>query len=302
MAGADVLGSFLAALEPGVRAKLVDHPALESELAAAAGAARAAHPGLALDAAAFAREIALRLDVEASPLDALRALHAPDLHLALACARADPAALAAFERSFGADVDRAADKSRSLGVDSDELRQLLRARLFVAEPGRAPRISTYTGKGALKSWVRVTAARLVVDLSRSAGAKERPSDGALLDRLPAGETPEVAYLRHAYAGHVPEAFGAALGRLTVRQRNLLRQRYLHGLGADKLAALYGVHRATSFGWLEEARLALLANLRAALRERVAGVELESLLALLGSDLEISVRRLLDGRLEDDPRR
>jgi RNA polymerase sigma-70 factor, ECF subfamily len=125
-------------------------------------------------------------------------------------------------------------------------------------------------------------------------------DAGLFERLPDRADPEVEYMRQAYGAAVPEAMQAAFASLSARQRNLLRQRYLHSMATDRLATMYGVHRATAFRWLEEARLALWNGVRAALIERlrVAEPELDSVLAMLASRIDVSVRRILDSRLED----
>jgi RNA polymerase sigma-70 factor (ECF subfamily) len=84
----------------------------------------------------------------------------------------------------------------------------------------------------------------------------------------------------------------AFAGLEVRERNLLRQRYLHDLSGERIAQMYGVHRATAFGWIEEARRALLVRVRRELGGRTKGRELESLLAVLGSRLDISLRGVM----------
>jgi len=175
----------------------------------------------------------------------------------------------------------------------------VRTKLFVGDKGKPARIASYSGRGPLEAWVRVTAARVVVDLSRGHEEAEERSDDAWPDRLAAPHDPETQILRAAYGAHVPAAFREALEKLSVRQRNLLRQRYLHGLNADKLAPLYRVHRATAFGWLEEARKTLMANVREALRARIPGTELESVVGVLGSKLEVSVRGALGESMEEE---
>src|SRR5262249_2792960 len=162
-----------------------------------------------------------------------------------------------------AELDVAIRKSPTLGVTTDEFRQIFREHVFVAaDPERPPRIASFEKKGALRAWVRVTATRLVIDLSRKPEGPEPISDEDLSARLAqAGADPELDYLKHAYGVALPDAFRDGLQALTVRQRNLLRQRYLHDLGADKLAEQYGVHRATMFAWIEEARSALLERVR-----------------------------------------
>jgi RNA polymerase sigma-70 factor (ECF subfamily) len=291
----DPKARFLARVSPAR-----DHG--DSDLGAAIarelGAAREAYPELSFSDEAFVDALA-ELASE-HPNESLDRLCAADRLLAEACARGEPQALQAFDRAFGGDLDRAIDKSPRLGVARDEFRQLVLARLFVASEDRPPRIASYRGEGALRSWVRVAAGRLVIDLSRRHDDSERPDDDLARRMATASEDPELDYLRHAYADLVPEAFGEALAAVSVRQRNLLRHRYLRELTVERLAAIYGVHRSTMFEWLSEARERLLTEVRAALSRRVPGQELDSVLALMGSQLELSVRRMLDSRLEDEP--
>ena len=227
-------------------------------------------------------------------------LHAADVELAAACARGEPAAIAAFDRAYGAELDGAIARSPRLGIARDEFRQLVRTKLFVGAPGKPARIASYTGDGPLKAWVRVTAARVVIDLARAHDDREQPADDAMLARLASPHDPALLLLQSAYGAHVQDAFREGLAALSVRQRNLLRQRYLHGLVADKLAPVYAVHRATAFGWLEDARQALMAQVRLALRVRIPDSELESVVGLLGSKLEVSVRGALGAALEREP--
>jgi len=245
---------------------------------------------------------------DSAALEAFAAFGADDLLLAEACARGENAALVAFDRLYGADLDLAIRKSPGLGVTADEFRQIFREHVFVApDPERPPRIASFTARGTLRAWVRVTATRLVVDLARKPDVPEPMSDDDLSQRLAQTGDPELDYLRHAYGVALPEAFRQGLQALTVRQRNLLRQRYLHDLGADKLAVLYGVHRATMFAWIEEARVALLDRVRAAMLANVAGDSssesgasaMQNLVAALGSRLDVSVRRLLESQLEPE---
>jgi RNA polymerase sigma-70 factor (ECF subfamily) len=221
-----------------------------------------------------------------------------DLDLAEACARGESTALEAFEQRFGADLDRAVAKSPTLGVSADEFRQLVREKLFVGREGRAARIAGYQGKGPLRAWVRVTATRLVVDLARKRPSEVPRTDEELARRLPPADDPELEHLRHAYGSALPDAFEEALQNLTARQRNLLRQRFLHELTVERMAAMYDVHRSTMFEWLGKARTDLFALVQSALAERIGDQQLASVVAVLGSKLDMSVRRMLDSKLED----
>lgn len=292
----DLAAQLLAQLPPEARRRLATRADLAELLQAQLDDARARYPELAGEPAALLGVIAPILADDPSQLDAL---HGGDLLLAEACARGEVRALGAFERVFGADLDRAIDRSPRLGVAAAEFRQLVRERLFVAPGHRAPRIAGYRGKGTLKSWVRVTASRLVIDLARRHDGSTRPDDDLARRLATAEEDPELDFFRSAYADVLPAAFEEALASLTVRQRNLLRQRYLQELSGEQLAVMYGVHRSTLFEWLAGARDALLRELQSALARRLPGDDLDSVVAMLGSKLELSVRRMLDSRLEEE---
>ncbi len=230
---------------------------------------------------------------------ALDAVAAADLFLAAGCARGDTVALRRFATTYGPELDRAIARSPTLGLSADEFRQLVFDRLFVREGDAPPRITKYLGKGSLKAWVRVMTSRFIIDLSRRRD-RTIASDDGLAEKIGGGDDTELDYLRHAYGPALDAAFQQAVAQLTVRQRNLLRQRYLHEVPADTLAKMYGVHRSTLFLWLDKARAAMLDHVRVVLAQRVPGDQLESVVGVLGSQLQLSVRRMLDSRLESDP--
>lgn len=245
-------------------------------------------------------QLAGGIDDDADPEQAFAAIAVADLALACACALGDGAAIAAFDAQFGADIDLACSRGGDAAPPRDEFRQRVRERLFVAS-GREVRIAAYGGRGSLRAWVRVTAARVLIDIVRKATPPDTPaSDTSIFDRAAEAGDAELDYMRKTYGAAVPDAMAQGLAALTVRQRNLLRQRYLSGLSTDRLATMYGVHRATAFRWLEEARLALFAGMRAALGQRleIADHELDSVIDLLASRVDVSMRRLLDSRIEE----
>jgi RNA polymerase sigma-70 factor (ECF subfamily) len=275
-------------------------PDLEARLATLiAAAAGEVH----VDEDALLSALAERIPTDDGPLDpaaTLASFHAADLALAIACAANDDAALRVFEQKLGPEIDRAIKKSPTLGLGVDEFRQIIREKLFVRGPDSLPRVASYSGRGPLVSWVRVTCARAVIDLSRQRDDKTTAlSDDDLFTRVPDRQDPEVRLLRERYAPLLPAAFSSALAKLAPRQRNLLRQRYLHEIPVSKLATSYGVHRATAFGWIEDARAELLKGVRAALRAHEAQESLDGVLGVMGSELDLSLRRMLDSALEAD---
>ncbi|MCH9685876.1 MAG: hypothetical protein K0V04_30865, partial [Deltaproteobacteria bacterium] len=217
-----------------------------------------------VEPAEFAAYIGARIDKRTDPDAMLDQLRVGDLYLAHACTQGVPAALAVFDSRFGTDLDLAAARGGQTAAGRDEFRQRVREKLFVGGPERDAKISAYTGRGALRSWVRVTSVRMVLDLARRRGDPAESSGVAesVFEAIPEeGADPELDYIRRIHGAQLPEAIKAAFEGLTARQRNLLRQRYLHGLSTEHLARLYNVHRATAFRWVESARRQLLDRTR-----------------------------------------
>src|SRR5262249_44276068 len=115
----------------------------------------------------FAAEIAARLDRDSETVASFwDHLRPADLYLACACARGLSAAIEKFEQTFGGEIGRTARRFERRGLAADDLQQLLRNKLFAAQPGEAPRIASYTGQGYLQNWVRVTTTRAFIDATR----------------------------------------------------------------------------------------------------------------------------------------
>ena len=284
--------ALLSAVSDELRATLSARADLDAVLARCLQ--QACEHGLAVDETRLGGALG-RLQMEGATIDEVAVA---DVYLAEVCGLGDGAALRRFEQLYGPELDRAIAKSPTLGYSADEFRQLVMDRLFVSEGDGPPRISKYLGKGTLKAWVRVMTSRFVIDLSRRRD-RATSSDDGLADKLNASEDTELDYLRHAYGPALDAAFEQAIASLSVRERNLLRQRYLHDMAADALARMYGVHRSTMFLWLDKARASLVDNVRKVLAQRVPGDQLESVVGMLGSKLQVSVRRMLDSRLESE---
>ena len=230
--------------------------------------------------------------------DELATLALADLVLAHACASHHPGALRSFERTLGPELDRAIARSPALGMSKPEFRQLALVHLFVHDPPRAAKIASYQGRGSLRAWLRVIATHLIIDHGRRRASPAQPGDDPeLLDALEDDRDPELDYLRHSYEPQLRAAVAAAIEALDVRQRNLLRQRYIHEVSVDALARLYAVHRSTLYVWLEQARIALMQRARAELAAELPAERLESVIRMMGSQLELSVRRVLSSKLE-----
>src|SRR5262249_44356922 len=165
--------------------------------------------------------------------------------------------------------------------------------LLVGEPGKAPRITEYGGRGPLRIWVRVVVARLASNLA-TRGPKETAHDSPLFEELPAvtGD-PQMDAMRAEYRVEVERAFKEAARKLPVRDRLLLHQTFVERRTQEELGRTYEVHVNTMARWLVRAREALEAGIRAELAERlrVGEDELTSVFRLVRSQLDITLGAL-----------
>jgi RNA polymerase sigma-70 factor (ECF subfamily) len=213
-----------------------------------------------------------------------------DLDLARACAAGDPAAIATFEQRLIGEIGAFLARVERNPAVVDEVRQLVRARLLVADGDAPPRIAEYTGAGRLASWVRVVALRTHANLLRG----QRRHDELDEDTTPAALAPELAMLRDRHRADVEAALRAAFGALAPRDRTLLRMHYLDGVTLDKVAAIYAAHRATVARWLAAARARVVDAATADLQARLGlgDDELSTWFSMMQSGLALSLAGLL----------
>ena len=256
----------------------------------AAGQARWAPVSLTPES--FVRHVARHLP-EVSP-EALRQLQAADLYLACACAEGDRQALLAFEQHVLQRVPSGLGALPAATVD--EVLQMLRQRLLLGRGEAPPKIADYSGRGPLLAWVRIIASRIVGELASQDGRQElfdEPPE--VLARMLSSDDPERRLLEEDSRQVLAEALRKALAALPERERALLRLHHLHGLTMDKLATMYGESRSGVARRVAQARERLLKLTRSELASRLnlAGEEEESLLGLVQSSLDLSLRRLMD---------
>jgi RNA polymerase sigma-70 factor (ECF subfamily) len=288
------LAALFVANAAGQRDTLPATAELEARLQAMLAAARAAWPDVALPDETFVRHIAERLPSEGDLTAALEATQASDLFLACACAEGDTSAVAAFERDLMSQVATYLVGQTALPVSHDELKQLLRMRVLVAEPGAKPRIALYTGRGPLGAWLRIAAIRLAIDLRRARTPDAGGHDEALM-MSSAVPDPELNYLRNRYNEQFRAAFHETLRKLPARDANVLRLYFLDGVTAEVIGTMYKVSSRTVQRWMIEIRKKIVDETYALLRERLnlSATELGGLLAVVGSQVDVSILRLLD---------
>lgn len=216
-----------------------------------------------------------------------------ELYLACGCAAGNRHALQHFETSYVTLVPAAIRRFSLDPGDIDDVRQAVRRRLLLAgEAG--PRLLRYAGRGSLRGLVRITATRIAVDLVRARQGRGTEASDDLL-RLPVGaDDPELVAIKAEFRSEFRLAFERAMASLTARQRTVLRLHLIDGVPLQKLATSYDVHRATVVRWIAAAKAELLQSTVRNLSELTSSREdeMQSFIRLIGSRMELSVRRVL----------
>lgn len=232
---------------------------------------------------------AVREKIERASLDVLD-LELTDLALATACELGDPAAHRALSRYAGelAPVVR----SRTAHATPDDAWQLVLERVLVPRPDGPPRIALYRGEGPLGAWLRIVMTRLLYD-ARPRGP-ETADDFDVLAAAADTLGPELQAMRHEGRALLRQSLAHALAKLTSREVNLLRYRYIDNLGPTEVARIYRAHRATVTRWYDEAHTRLRLELKRAITDelRLSDSDVESLVRATWSGIDISIARML----------
>jgi RNA polymerase sigma-70 factor (ECF subfamily) len=278
--------------EAGAGAPDIDEAELEALLASMIERGRQRWPALSLSD----EQVLAWLGARARTVDALRTVNAEDLFLAAACALGVKGALAAFEneclraRGLAAALKRL-DPSPAF---ADDVRQALRALLFVPAPGQ---IASFSGRGSLSTWTRVAGVRLAL---RMRAGRERVVEQVGSQEPAPMVDPELRFLKRKYGAQFERALVAAFARLDHEQHNLLRLQIVDGLRTAQIAALFQLDRSTIKRRLAACREAVFAHVQASMAQELdlSPSSLGSLARLLTSQIDVSLSRLLKQRDAD----
>src|SRR5262249_21587204 len=127
------------------------------------------------------------------------------------------------------------------------------------------------------------------------------SEEALLAvRSPAPDA-ELQVLKQTSQKEFREALHAALAGLAPRERNILRLHYLDGIPAARIAELYEVNAWTISRAMSGAREKLFDETRRLLGERLrmSAAQIDSLVGLVMSRLDLSLSRVLKSEEEEE---
>lgn len=246
--------------------------------------------GLEVPEAVFAAHAAKVLPQ--GPASSLAGLSGEGLFLAAACLAGLPGALERFDRQVLSRLRTAVVRMDGGEALADDVEQHLRVLLFAPPEGKKSLLLTYSGKGALPSWLKVVGVREAQRLRKAAPVSHDPDD-ALTDLPAHGADPELRFLKFQYRNDFKAAFAEAMASLDDRGRAVLRMSLLQNLSVDEVGKVYAVHRATAARWIAAAREQLIDGTRARLAERLGlqSRELKSLMGLVKSNLSISLGAL-----------
>jgi len=216
-----------------------------------------------------------------------------EIVLAHAVTAGDPAAVREFETRYLAPV-RSTLRAMTLdAADIADIEQSLRLKLLVAEPGGQARLLAYAGHGKLGGLVRVAAVREALTLLRRRKTT-RSNDDWLEELSSPDDDPELAQLKARHRDAFKTSFEEAVRRLEPREHTLLRLHLVRHQTIDQIGTVYGVHRATAARWVDAAKRSLRTLTNKVLAERfdLRGPDLERVVSLIESRIELSIDRLL----------
>jgi len=265
---------------------------LPIELHAAVARARTAWPQVAADADRFVGR--LREVLGDQPVEAVAGLHVEDLYLAWACTEGNPEALAAFDARMWPAADATLARLRIDPARREDLIQDLRIHLVVGSDGRPGKLAQYRGQGDLGRWLRATTLRAAYRMVSKTRRYVTLDDTALAAVSVLDRDPALVQLKEHCRVELKHAFATALAGLARRDRLLLKQHYLDQLTIEDVAALHNIHRSSAARWLAQAREALASAVLSEFRDRlrVADSEVEGLVQLVRSQLDITLERFL----------
>jgi RNA polymerase sigma-70 factor (ECF subfamily) len=269
-------------------------PGIDEHLGRLLAKALTERPSLSVDAKSFVEHWATHLSHCKTPETEFERLHLADLCLAFACGHGNTEALRLFQAEFAPIA-----VSTVRGVDSsdafvEEVTQQLLERILVAAPGQ-PRILEYAGRGSLEHWLRAAALRLALNARRSArrAPDQLGSDSQFEVAAPSADL-QFDILQARYGPDFGAALKEAMLDLTSQERSLLRLHFMDGLSFNQIGAVYQVNKSTISRRMSHARETLLAKTREKLEKRfnLGAPELESLLRMLGPELQLSLTSVL----------
>lgn len=269
-------------------------PDAAAALQALDAAARVRWPGVTVSLQAVARACAERVPTGTSAAEWLASPWIPELWLAVAAERGDALAAEAIATEVFPRVRRALERARVPPAVADEVLQTLRIRLFMPPERGASLLSSWVCRGDLGAWLKAVAIREASALLQKTHRELPTEEMDLVDLIGLTNDPALQTVRQASIAVFARSLERAMASLEPRDRTLLRQYYVDGLGIDGVARLHGIHRSNAARWLAKARATVMLSVKRDLleREEISSSDLSSLIRAATSGLELSLTRLL----------
>jgi RNA polymerase sigma-70 factor, ECF subfamily len=281
--------AYLGAFQAYAPATPID---LDARLAALHARGAAAHPGLQLEAAAFARHLAV---CGADLGSDLGMLHVEDLFLVCAALAREVPAIEALRQAHDGVIRGYLRRIEATTAEREEIQRNIWDLLLMGDDGAAPKLASYSGKGQLAGFIGISAQRIAVTSFRRSAAQKRALARARDEAIVSCGDPEMAIIKDRYRGQFEDAVRDAVAVLDDRERMIMRMLVVDGHTLDRIAEVYGVNQSYVSRWLAKARLKVVAEARRLLRERlnVSESEFESLANLVLSQVDLSVSQVLN---------
>ena len=270
---------------------------MERAWLALAARGRKAWPNINIVDDTFAAYVAQRLEPGEGVAEAAE-LHVEDLYLACGCALGINDAVRALDDRYLSQVGTFLSRIDRSSVFIDDVRQKLREKLLIPHDsdGKA-RIASYSGRGALSSWMQVAAMRAALNLKRDqkAPAGMTPLDENDSDEALALPNPELRLLQRRHRDDFRAAFAQSIAALDLESRQLLRWHFIDALSLTQIGVLRKVDKSTVSRWLAAARQALFDETQRLLQHqlRVPQSDVASLMRVVRNELDdVSLERLL----------
>jgi RNA polymerase sigma-70 factor, ECF subfamily len=227
---------------------------------------------------------------------------AADLFLAFACFVKVPSAVQLFQTTYDRIVVAAAKRLDASGSLADELRQRVSEQLFVGSAAGAPKIGEYRGRGPLSAWLRTCAKRIALRLVKTHAPEVLMTREALADEISDVCDQELSLLKEHYGELFRQELVLALNELPARDRMLLQLHLVAGLTTTRIAKMYHLNQSSISRQLQRAAATIFTLVKQRIHTRlgVGTAELESLLDLARSHIELTLSTMDEALAEDQP--
>jgi RNA polymerase sigma-70 factor, ECF subfamily len=251
---------------------------------------RVANPRLIVSEQSFARHLARCANERKDA--SLTKVAVEDLYLACACVERVRGAAAVFEQRFGRVIRRAVSRVLATADERQEAEQRAWQHLLVDFTDGPPRLAQYFGQGPLEKWVSVAAMRVAISFGRTESAERRLREKAIAEA--SGVDPEQLFMKGELRTAFEDAVAAALGRLSARERLVLKLYLVSGMTLDAIGKSLGVTRQAVAKTLARARETVVGEVETAVQHslKISKEDLASILRFVASQLDVSISRVL----------